>query len=257
MKETRRWNESIDRAFGRGISGGTVIALPTRERAREVAERMRAADRGKPVGRAPVRPRLDLDDLVPPDQDDRLALLADIRRLLTKQTLAAMTDAEREAARALTPPAHLARIADADVPSELAWPFVGAGRHARSPGRRHDGRGVRPVAHRGSRALRRDVPRPGPGRGRGRRRQRLRPARHRPLREPRRPARVADRGARRGDRGRDRDPGRRADRRRSRCCAAPRACSCCSARPACSASGSTSSTSWRCRSRSGSGSTTR
>ena len=50
MRETRRWNESIDRAFGRGISGGTVIALPTRERAREVAERMRAADRGQARG---------------------------------------------------------------------------------------------------------------------------------------------------------------------------------------------------------------
>ncbi len=48
MRETLRWNAAIDRAFGRGISGGTVIALPTRERAREVAERLRAADAGKP-----------------------------------------------------------------------------------------------------------------------------------------------------------------------------------------------------------------
>ena len=65
MQETRRWNESIDRAFGRGISGGTVLALPTRERAREVAERIRAADRGKPAGERLFARVATLDDLVP------------------------------------------------------------------------------------------------------------------------------------------------------------------------------------------------
>jgi predicted RND superfamily exporter protein len=124
MKETRRWNDSIDRAFGRGISGGTVIALPTRERAREVAATMRAADRGKPAAERVFSRVSILDDLVPPDQDDKLALLADVRKLLTKQTLAAMNDVERETARELTPPMHIERIADGDVPSELSWPFV-------------------------------------------------------------------------------------------------------------------------------------
>jgi len=124
MRETWRWNESIDRAFGRGVSGGTVIALPTRERARQVAERMRAADRNKPASQRLFARVSTLDDLVPPDQDEKLEVLADIHRLLTKQTLAAMTDAEREAARALDAPADLARITDADVPPELAWPFV-------------------------------------------------------------------------------------------------------------------------------------
>ena len=61
---------------------------------------------------------------MPPDQDDKLALLADIRRLLTPQTLATLDAAQREAALALMPPAHIARIADADVPAELVWPFV-------------------------------------------------------------------------------------------------------------------------------------
>jgi len=124
MVETRRWNDSIDRAFGRGISGGTVIALPTRERAREVATQMRAADRGKPEAERLFSRVSILDDLVPSDQDDKLALLADVRKLLTKQTLAAMNDVEREAARELTPPVHVERIVDADVPPELSWPFV-------------------------------------------------------------------------------------------------------------------------------------
>ena len=124
MRETLRWNDEIDRAFGRGISGGTVIALPTRERAREVAERLRAADAGKPDKQRLFSRVTTLDDLVPPDQDDKLAVLADIHRLLTKATLASMSDADRQIARELDPPAKIARIADADVPVALGWPFT-------------------------------------------------------------------------------------------------------------------------------------
>ncbi len=124
MRETLRWNDEIDRAFGRGISGGTVIALPTRERAREVAERLRAADAGKPDKQRLFSHVTTLDDLVPPDQDDKLAVLADIHRLLTKATLASMSDADQQIARELDPPAKIARIADADVPLELGWPFT-------------------------------------------------------------------------------------------------------------------------------------
>jgi uncharacterized protein len=124
MRETLRWNDAIDRAFGRGISGGTVIALPTRERAREVAERLRAADAGKPDKQRLFSHVTTLDDLVPPDQDDKLAVLADIRRVLTTATLASMSDADRQIARELDPPATIARIADADVPVELGWPFT-------------------------------------------------------------------------------------------------------------------------------------
>jgi len=124
MRETLRWNGAIDHAFGRGISGGTVIALPTRERAREVAERLRAADAGKPDKQRLFSRVSTLDDLVPPDQDDKLALLGDIHRLLTKTTLASMSDADRRIASELDPPADIARLADADVPVELGWPFT-------------------------------------------------------------------------------------------------------------------------------------
>ncbi|HEY4186381.1 MAG TPA: MMPL family transporter [Polyangia bacterium] len=124
MREVLRWNVEIDRAFGRGVSGGTVIALPTRARAHEVAERLRAADAGKPDKQRLFSRVSSLDDLVPPDQDDKLATLGDIRRLLTKATLASMSDQDRRTAEALRPPAHIARIADSDVPTELAWPFT-------------------------------------------------------------------------------------------------------------------------------------
>jgi predicted RND superfamily exporter protein len=120
----RHWTESIDREFGRGISGGTVIALPTRERAREVVAKIRAMDRARSAAERLFVRVSTLEDLVPSDQDEKRALLAEIRKLLTKQTLASLDDADREAALALMPPAEVAPIADADVPTELAWPFV-------------------------------------------------------------------------------------------------------------------------------------
>jgi predicted exporter len=124
MQEARSWNDRINAAFGRGISGGTVIALPTRERAREVVARLRAADLGKAPGQRLFSRVSSLDDFVPPDQEDKLALLAEIRRLLTPATLATMSEADRRAALELRPPAHLDPIVEADVPAELAWPFT-------------------------------------------------------------------------------------------------------------------------------------
>jgi predicted RND superfamily exporter protein len=124
--ETRRWNAKIDAAFGRGLSGATVMALPTRERALAVAERLRAADRDKPAAERLFATVSTLADLVPPDQDEKRALLADIRRLLTDATLATLDPADRDAARALKPPADadLAPVTDADVPAALAWPYT-------------------------------------------------------------------------------------------------------------------------------------
>ena len=123
-REVRQWNDKIDRAFGRGISGGTVIALPTRERAREVARRLRAADQGKSDGQRLFARVATFDDVVPPDQDERLALLAEVRALLTEATLRTMDEPDRSIARALIPPATIDRISDAIVPAELAWPFT-------------------------------------------------------------------------------------------------------------------------------------
>jgi predicted RND superfamily exporter protein len=124
IQEARRWNDQINAAFGRGISGGTVIALPSRGRTREVTARLRTADRGKAPGERLFARVSSLDDLVPPDQDDKLALLAEIRALLTPATLATMDDADRRIAAELRPPEHIDRIVESDVPPELAWPFT-------------------------------------------------------------------------------------------------------------------------------------
>ncbi|HXU63800.1 MAG TPA: MMPL family transporter, partial [Polyangia bacterium] len=86
IREVRAWSTEIDRGFGRGISGGTVLALPTAERATELAARLRAADAGKPAAERLFARVSSFDELVPADQAEKLEILSDIRRLLTKTT---------------------------------------------------------------------------------------------------------------------------------------------------------------------------
>ncbi|HVY37596.1 MAG TPA: MMPL family transporter [Polyangia bacterium] len=124
IREIRAWSATVDGAFGRGISGGTVVALPSVERARDVAARMRASDAGKPDAQRLFARVSSFDELVPADQAAKLDVLRDIRRLLTPATLASMSDGDRALALALKPPADLRPIAAADVPPQLAWPFT-------------------------------------------------------------------------------------------------------------------------------------
>ncbi|HXU64399.1 MAG TPA: MMPL family transporter, partial [Polyangia bacterium] len=124
IREVRAWSAEIDRGFGRGISGGTVLALPTAERASQLAARLRAADAGKPAAERLFARVSSFDELVPADQAEKLEILSDIRRLLTKTTLAALSDGDRALALALAPPPDLRPLVAADVPAELAWPFT-------------------------------------------------------------------------------------------------------------------------------------
>jgi hypothetical protein len=126
IREARDWTAAVDRGFGRGLSGGTVLALPSAARAREVAARLRAADAGKPDAERLFARVSSFDELVPADQAAKLQILRDIRRSLTPATLAALAPPERAVAEAIAPPAGLRAIAAADVPAELAWPFTEA-----------------------------------------------------------------------------------------------------------------------------------
>jgi uncharacterized protein len=124
IREIRAWSAAVDAAFGRGISGGTVVALPSAARARAVAARLRAADADKPDAQRLFARVSSFDELVPADQAEKLEVLRDIRRLLTPATLASMSESDRRLALALKPPADLGPIAAADVPPQLAWPFT-------------------------------------------------------------------------------------------------------------------------------------
>jgi uncharacterized protein len=102
-----------------------VIAVERREDLAPLTARIRAADAALPPDRRWLKDIRSLDDLVPPDQPQKLAVLAEIRALIDSPALTAtLSDADRKKLAAVRPPEALAPIRDRDVPRELAWPFI-------------------------------------------------------------------------------------------------------------------------------------
>jgi len=126
IREIQAWTAIVDTGFGRGLSGGTVIALPSEARAREVAAQLRALDAKQPETARLFARVSSFDELVPADQEAKLALLHDIRRLLTPATLASLSEADRALATAIAPPPDVRPIRAVEVPAALAWPFTEA-----------------------------------------------------------------------------------------------------------------------------------
>jgi hypothetical protein len=116
----------IDKEFGQGISGGFVIALTRRDEVLPLRDALLAGD-ARRADKDKLFSRLNsLDDLLPKDQDPKLAVLAEIRALLSSKDVDAMSDADRTEALRLRPPDDLRKLGDDDVPEALAWPFIEA-----------------------------------------------------------------------------------------------------------------------------------
>jgi uncharacterized protein len=120
------WMDKFDRAFGHGISGGFALAVPRRADVEPLVARLRAADAGKPE-RARLFSRISsIDDRLPADQTEKLQLLSEIRHLVDRQLRHpdALTADERRQLEETRPPEGLRPLGDADVPAELAWPYI-------------------------------------------------------------------------------------------------------------------------------------
>ena len=126
IAEERRWMHKVDMAFGEGLDAGFVIALSSRDQVMPLKRQLRAADVGKSDRDVLFDKLASLDDLLPADQPAKLAVLADIRRLLSSKDMDALDDDERAQALKLRPPDDLRVLGDSDVPDALAWPFIEA-----------------------------------------------------------------------------------------------------------------------------------
>ena len=126
ITEEQRWMHAIDVAFGQGIDAGFVIALAQRDEVMPLKRKLRSADVGKTERDVLFDKLASLDDLLPADQRAKLAVLADIRTLLSGKDLDRLDDDERAQALRLRPPDGLRVLGDADVPDALAWPFIEA-----------------------------------------------------------------------------------------------------------------------------------
>ena len=126
LERAQHFMTIIDRGFGQGVDGGFVIAVPRREDAPAVEQKLRAVDHGVPEDRRLFGGVTSIDDVLPADQPQKLAVLADIRSLLSPANLDALAPDERAEALRLRPPDGLRPLTDADVPEALAWPFTEA-----------------------------------------------------------------------------------------------------------------------------------
>ncbi len=112
-----------DKALG-GHSYQLAIAVDRIEAVRGVVDAVRAREAQRPSGQALFADIKSIDDLVPADQDARLALLAEIRTLFADPAIAQLDDEERTRLLRLRPPDDLRAITIADVPDEIRRQFI-------------------------------------------------------------------------------------------------------------------------------------
>jgi predicted RND superfamily exporter protein len=117
---SRHWMQVSDDRFGRGISGRTYVAADRPEQVPGIVTALREVDARTPDGHKTIGQVSSILDVIPPDQHERLAVLAELRVLLSDETaLAELADAERAELAELRPPEGLAPIALADLPAEI------------------------------------------------------------------------------------------------------------------------------------------
>ena len=108
-----------------GQAYAVVIAVDRRDQVRPLIEYLRHVDVDRPPARRWIHDVHSIEDLLPVAQDEKLAVLGQIRALIDDPDLqAVLDDGERAELARLRPPADLRAIGDADVPRELAWPFI-------------------------------------------------------------------------------------------------------------------------------------
>ena len=126
INEQQRWMHAIDAAFGHGTDAGFVIAVPRRDDVAPVMARLRAVDAGVAPRDRLFSQLVTIDDLLPSQQAEKLAVLDQIRQRLSSKEIEQLPDADRAELAKLRPPDDLRVLGDNDVPEALASPFIEA-----------------------------------------------------------------------------------------------------------------------------------
>jgi predicted exporter len=111
----RSWMDIADHQFGRGLWTRTYVLV---DRADQVPGVIAAitASQATPEGRTSIGSPLSVLDIVPPDQDKKLAVLAEIRHLLDDPGLDELSESERAELHELRPPDALVAVTTEDLP---------------------------------------------------------------------------------------------------------------------------------------------
>ncbi|MBL9014470.1 MAG: MMPL family transporter [Myxococcales bacterium] len=123
----RRVGEKLDTsALLSGQAFQLAIALDRRDQVKPLVDKLRADDAKRPEAERWIKDVRSIDDLIPQQQHEKAELLRGIEGLLNDPKLqASLSDQERADLDRVRPrPADLEPVTDADVPHELAWPFI-------------------------------------------------------------------------------------------------------------------------------------
>jgi predicted RND superfamily exporter protein len=115
---SRNWMKVSDDNFGRGISGRTYIAADRADQVPLITEALREIDKGKPPEQQTIGTIESVQTFVPPDQEKRLAVLAEIRSMLD-EALEDLPEEDRKQLAELRPPDDLAPFTANDLPAGL------------------------------------------------------------------------------------------------------------------------------------------
>jgi hypothetical protein len=114
-----------NRAMLSGQAYQLIIAVDRRDQVAPLVAKLTAGDKARAPERRWIRDVKSMDDVLPPAQDAKLAVLREIDRLLADPQLqATLSDDQRARLAKLRPPSGLRPVTDADVPVALGWPFI-------------------------------------------------------------------------------------------------------------------------------------
>jgi hypothetical protein len=125
--DAHRWMAAIDQAFGRQLVGGFVIGAADRQQAERIERMLRAHAEDEPgtrAGDALFRRVGSIESFVPQDQEQKLQVLAEIRRLIDDKKLELLDADELADLRRFRPADDLKPLTEDDVPPPLARRFV-------------------------------------------------------------------------------------------------------------------------------------
>lgn len=107
-----------------GASYQLIIGVDRRDQVGPLVAQLRALDTDRPEDQRLFLDIKSIEDLLPADQAQKLAVLAELRGLIDGDLMDALSPDERELVAKLRPPADLAAVTEAELPTELAWPFI-------------------------------------------------------------------------------------------------------------------------------------
>ncbi|MBA3818618.1 MAG: MMPL family transporter, partial [Deltaproteobacteria bacterium] len=115
----RAWMDLSDQHFGRGITGRTYIATDRLEQVPKVVDALRKLDANQPPAKQTIGSISSYLDVVPPDQEAKLAVLAELRAMLDDDALEALDDKQRAELLELRPRDGLTPFTTRELPPLL------------------------------------------------------------------------------------------------------------------------------------------